>query len=303
MLYRLLNPKKQAPWQLEYENLYAEFLKIPYQDVMDKKDLVNLTEKDYLWIQHYCDIDTPEVRSCKAIRMAQVNGTAVNQYIGAVNPEQEKKEYSEILDIGIVFDNETAKAMKKEFNSTDFWSVGFPISDEANKYEQSEKKKQICVAGRLDAFKNVNINIWLTEDLRKLGYKVIFCYPDKDEQEEKSKFYTKRPIENVEFKRCSKTEWLRIAGESEFYLISSLDDNCSVSMWEAYKAGCYLLVADIANGIVRYPAYISTTFKAFDKMSLNNLVNIKPKQVVDLNRINPELCAKRLEKYINENSL
>lgn len=302
MLYRLLNPKKQAPWQLEYENLYAEFLKMPYQDIIDKKELINLTNKDYLWIQHYCDIDTPEVRSCKAMKMAQVNGTAVNQYIGAVNLEQEKKEYNEILDIGLVFDDTTANTMKKTFNSTDFWSVGFPISNEAEKY-RTTKKKQICIAGRLDAFKNVSINIWLTEDLRKQGYKIIFCYPDKDEQEEKSKFYLKRPIDNVVFKRCNKTEWLKIAGESEFYLITSLDDNCSVSMWEAYKAGCYLLVADIADGIIRYPDYVSMKFIAFDKMSLNNLINTKPEQSLDLSRINPELCCKRLEEYLNENSL
>lgn len=303
MLYRLLNPKKQAPWQIEYENLYAEYLTIPYQDILDKTDLFQLSENDYLWIQHYSDIDTQEVRNCKARKIAQVNGTAVNPYIGAVDPEQEKREYTEILDIGLVFDEETAKTMKKTFPNVEFWSVGFPISDIAKQFNNPNKKKQLCISGRLDAFKNVVLNIWLTEDLRKLGYKIIFCYPDKDDQEDKSHFYTKRKIENVEFRRCNKQEWLTIAGESEFYLITSLDDTGSVSMWEAYKAGCYLLVPNIQDGIIRYPAYISSLFRAFDKIALNQLIKSKPELRVDTSRIDPQLCVMRLETYLNENSL
>ena len=33
MLYRLVNSKKQSPWQVEYERLYQKYLKIKPRDI------------------------------------------------------------------------------------------------------------------------------------------------------------------------------------------------------------------------------------------------------------------------------
>lgn len=301
MLYFLTNPKKQAPWQIDYENLYQKYLTVPYKVLTDKSELKELTDKDVLWIQHYMDIDTPETRACKARKMAQVNGTAVNPYIGAVDKKQEEIEYNEILDIGLVFDSVMASTMGKVYPKVEFWDVGFPIP-ELN-LPRVEKKKQICVAGRLDPYKNVNLNIWLTENLRGGGYNVIFCYPDKDVQEEKVSLYKPEKFNNLEFKRCNKEEWLKVAQESEFYLLTSLDDTGSVSMWEAYYAGCYILVPNILDGIVRYPAYVSPKFYAFNRQSLEYVVKKKIKQRIDITNIKPQECARRLEEYLNEKGL
>lgn len=300
MLYILLNPKKQAPWQNDYEEIYQKYLSVPYKVLEDRSSLGELNDNDLLWIQHYSDIDTPETRACKARKVAQVNGTAVNPYIGAVDKYQEEKEYNEILDIGLVFDETTAETMKKVYPRVDFWAVGFPIPQIEN---AGKKKRQICVAGRLDVYKNVNLNIWLTERLRQEGYKVIFCYPDKDAQEENSKLYKPEKFDNLEFRRCNKEEWLKVAKESEFYLLTSLDDTGSVSMWEAYYSGCYLLVPDIQTGIVRYPDYVTPTFHGFDRPSLEYLVKNKPKQTVNTSNINPQKCVERMEKYLNEKGI
>lgn len=300
MLYILRNRKKQAPWQNDYENLYQELLTVPHKILDDNSDLNEVNENDILWIQHFIDIDTPRVRACRARKMAQVNGTAVNPYIGAVDKKQEEVEYNEILDIALVFDDEMAKAMKKVYPKVEFWAVGFPIPEIKN---IGRKKKQICVAGRLDIYKNVNLNIWLTENLRREGHKVIFCYPDKDAQELNSKMYKPEKFDNLEFRRCKKDEWLEVAKESEFYLLTSLDDTGSVSMWEAYYSGCYLLIPDIQTGIIRYPAYIDKKFHAFDRDSLEYLVKNKPQQVVNINNIIPQKCVERLEEYLNEKSI
>lgn len=301
MLYFLTNPKKQAPWQVDYENLYQEYLTVPYKVLTDRSHLGELTDKDILWIQHFSDIDTPETRACKARKMAQVNGTAVNPYIGAVDKKQEEIEYNEILDIGLVFDNVMARTMERVYPRVKFWPVGFPIPETT--LPQVEKKKQICVAGRLDTYKNVNINIWLTENLRREGYKVIFCYPDRDAQAEKVSLYKPEKFDNVEFRRCNKEEWLNVANESEFYLLTSFDDTGSVSLWEAHYTGCYLLVPDIPTGIVRYPAYVNPPFRAFDRDSLECLVETKPKQDINTTNIIPQECVKRLEEHLNEESL
>ena len=300
MLYILLNRKKQAPWQNDYERIYQKLLTIPYKVLNDRSELDKLGKDDYLWIQHFSDIDAPETRACKARKIAQVNGTAINPYIGAVDKEQEKIEYNEILDIALVFDGVIARAMKKVYPRVDFWSVGFPIPEINN---VGEKKKQICVSGRLDIYKNVNLNIWLTENLRRKGCKVIFCYPDKDVQEELVKIYKPEKFDNLEFRRCKKKEWLEVAKESEFYLLTSLDDVCSVSMWEAYYSGCYLLVPNIDNGIIRYPDYVSCRFNAFDRTALEYLVENKLPQKVNTKYIQPRECVKRLEEYLNEKSL
>lgn len=301
MLYFLTNPKKQAPWQVDYENLYQSLLTVPYKVLTDRSHLGELNEKDILWIQHFSDIDTPETRACKARKMAQVNGTAVNPYIGAVDKKQEEIEYNEILDIALVFDSVISATMKHAYPKVDFWRVGFPIPE--IKLPQVEKKKQICIAGRLDTYKNVNINIWLTENLRREGYKVIFCYPDKDVQAERVPLYKPEKFDNLEFRRCTKDEWLKVANESEFYLLTSFDDVCSVSMWEAYYAGCYLLVPDIQTGIIRYPAYVNPLFHAFDRDSLECLVETKPRQNINTINIIPQKCVERLEEYLNEESL
>ena len=301
MLYILLNRKKQAPWQIDYERLYQEYLTVPYQVLEDRSNLAELNEKDYLWIQHFSDIDTLEVRACKARKMAQVNGTAVNPYIGAVDKQQEEIEYNEILDIGLVFDKEMAQAMKEVYPKVDFWAVGFPIPEIS--LPKVEKRKQICIAGRLDAFKNVNINLWLTNELRSRGYQVIFCFPDKDSQEQKLDFYKPEKFPNVEFRRCNQQEWYQIANESEFYLLTSFDDTSSVSLWEAYYLGCYILVPDIADGIVRYPDYVTTKFHAFDRETLEYLIEKKPKQIVDTKNIIPQECVERLEEYLSEKGI
>ena len=300
MLYLLTNPKKQAPWQIDYENLYQKYLSAPYKVLTDRKNLGELTEQDILWIQHYEDIDTPETRACKARKMAQVNGTAVNPYIGAVDKKQEEIEYNEILDIGLVFDVKMADTMKKVYPKVKFWDVGFPIPESR---KVGVKKKQICVSGRLDPYKNVSLNIWLTENLRNEGYKVVFCYPDKDSQAEKVGQYKPEKFDNLEFRRCAKEEWLKVAKESEFYLLTSFDDTGSVSMWEAYYSGCYLLIPNIATGIIRYPDYVNPVFTAFDRSTLEYFVHTKPVQNVDIENIKPQECARSLEEYLNENSL
>lgn len=301
MLYLLYNTKKQAPWQIDYENLYTKYLSVPFKVLNDRSNLDKLTENDILWIQHFSDIDTPETRRCKSRKMAQVNGTSVNQYIGAVDKKQESVEYNKILDIALVFDSVMADTMKKVYPSVDFWPVGFPIPKP--EFLGREKKKQICVAGRLDVFKNVNLDIWLTENLRKDGYKLVICYPDKDVQAEKVSLFKPGNLENVEFRRCNKDEWLDVAQDSEFYLLASLDDVGSVSIWEAYYAGCYILVPNIANGIIRYPDYINPIFEAFNRRGVEQLVKMKPRQTVDTDNIEPDKCVRRLEKYLNEKSL
>ena len=301
MLYILTNEKKQAPWQEDYERIYQQGLSVPHKIISDRNGLGELLDTDYLWIQHFSDIDTPEVRACKARKIAQVNGTAVNPYIGAVDKKQEEVEYQEILDVALVFDKTIGDAMRLVYPMVDFWDVGFPIP--MLELPFVEKKKQICIAGRLDVYKNVNIDIWLTENLREKGYKVVICYPDNDTQAEKVAWYRPGKFDNLEFRRCNKDEWLKVASESEFYLLTSLDDICSVSMWEAFYSGCYLLIPDISTGIIRYPAYVSPLFRAFDRGSLEQIVETKPQQSVDTRNINPKKCVEKLENYLNEKSL
>ena len=293
MLYRLVNSKKQSPWQVEYERLYQKYLKIKPRDI-SIEDLesgkVIVRRVDTLWIMHYEDLNKQAVIDCPAYKITQANGTAANPYCYQVDREEELKTLSHI-DKVLVFNQEMKEALTNFFGVDKFEVIGFPV--EVN-IPPKKKKKQILVSGRISPDKQFYLATFLLANLKK-DYKVIFTFP-KGEDKWKELYDIDRF--GIEYKQCSRDEYLEILAESEFYFTCSLGDISSVSLVEALFLGCYPVIPQFTEPLPVYDDYVSIGYEPFSRRSVENLIKKKPDFTWDSSMSNPELCARRLENML-----
>ncbi len=303
MFYFLTNKKRQSVWAYSFDRLYSEALNkigIETKTINSLKCLSKLTEKDYLFICQYQDIDTEEVRNCKAIKLAQVNGTGANLYCPQVKQTQEKKEVEKILNYNVVFNKRHEKVFKSVYPNAKTIIAGFPVA--VNLFSNiRRKKKKIVVAGRVSPDKQFYLATYLLKDLLKLGYEIVFCYnTDKDKEWLELYDYNKFKKIGFKFKKLNHNNFIKELQSAEYYFICSLGDTMSVSLAEALLCGCKPIVPDLKEGIPVYDDYIfSNKYKPFCKESVKKII-LKNKQYrFNLAEITPEYCANQLKQFLN----
>jgi hypothetical protein len=295
-IYFLTNTLKQAPWQNEYETIYLN--KLLEKNVRVKQvgllEITTLKPTDVLWVMHYLDFLTQEVRACKALKVAQVNGTAANPYCYQVNEKAEREAIENVLDINFVFNERQRLVMEKVFPKAKFLAVGFPVTVPNDIKPAKLRKPKIIIAGRISPDKQFYLATYLLKDLANY-YQIIFAYPSAKEEKWLELYHTER-FTNFVIKQYDRINYLKELSDAEFYFSCSLGDISSVSLVESLLLGCYPIIPKFREGLPTYDEYVSVGYEPFSKVEVEKLIRTKPKFTWQYNDSDSELCTQRVIK-------
>lgn len=308
MLYLLLNDKKQAFWQIRYEQTYCSLLdKIgyPYKILHGhNKELPVLHGEDFLWVMHYEDLDSPYVRSTAAKTIFRISGTSAHPYCYQVDSELEKEQLERIT-FNLSPHPRASSLIQKFAPKARIVDTGYPIYVPETMLRE-KIPKTIVVGGRLSPDKQFMLSCWLLQPYVDEGYTVTFCYPDNGGKDTTwiniyggSERYLNR---GFLFKKHSNEEWLNTLAESEFFFTASLGDTICCSCVEAVTLGCYPLTPKIGSEIPLYDTYLDQGYEPFSSSDLRRLIEQKPKLTVDRSWIDPSSFIERVVNKVLKNA-
>lgn len=299
MLYRLVNPKKQSAWQLEYERLYDREFENKIINI-NKDEISKLTAKDALWIMHYEDQLLPEVKNTKAFVMAQANGTASNPYCYQVDEQAEREAINESLDAVLTFNNEQALAMFDWEHTPKYYAIGFPV-EVPEKYKDYPKQNKIVVAGRISPDKQFYLATYLLWDLAK-QFEIVFCMP-KGQEKWADIYKLDRFKDRFKFKVLEHNEFLEELATASHYFSCSLGDTGSVSLTEALLCGCYPIIPRFNTLQPVYDDYVSIGYSPFCKDEVEYLIKEQPPFTWHYDWSEPKICTARLKMLLDNNNI
>ena len=308
MLYFLVNKKKQAPWANSFDRLYrASMAELGVKTgVVNNKNrevlLPKLTKSDFLFICHYEDISAKDVISCKAKKLAQVNGTGANLYCPQVDQKQEKKEVEKLLDYNVCFNKRIADTLKAQYPKAKTIIAGFPTVVDTPKEKVKRTRKKIVVGGRVSPDKQFYLATYLLKDLLKEGYEIVFCYNNRNDKRWLLEYdYKKFERIGFKFKKLSRKGFIKELLSSSFYFICSLGDTNSIALSEAIMCGCIPIVPDFKEGIPAYDDYvIDGKYEPFSKADvIRTIKSSSTLNKVDISESDPKYCSQELIKFLN----
>jgi len=298
MLYLLKNDDKQAPWQIQYENLFERELSTcgASHATIRIDNVRTLNKEDIVWVMHYKDLHTPEVKETPARVMSHANATTANPYIYQLGMDEEAEEMKDIVDIVLTFSKRQTEAMKTLYPDKQYIDVGFPI--EVPELNLPKIAKTVLVPGRISPDKQFYMTAFLLTPLIKKGYEVTFCVQMNEKNKYWLDYYDKKKFERLGFKFlfCDRGTYLAQAAISQYVFSASLGDVMQVSLAEACMSGCYPVIPAFREGLPCYDEYISNGYEPFSQKEIIRIFESRPHLSFEAWHFAPVTCTNRLLK-------
>lgn len=298
MLYLLKNDDKQAPWQIEYENLFERELSAcgVVHATIRLDNIRTLNSQDIVWVMHYKDLHSPEVLATPARVMSHANATTANPFIPQLGLDEEADEMANIIDIVLTFSKRQTETMRKLYPDKQYIDVGFPI--EVPEMNCTKTSKTVIVPGRISPDKQFYMTAYLLEPLIKLGYNITFCMQMTDKNKFWLDYYDKKKFNRLGFKflYCDRKTFLAEAAISQYVFTASLGDVMMVSLAEACMLKCYPVIPAFNDGLPCYDEYISNGYEPFSRKEILRIFESRPYLTFESWHFAPVTCTNRLLK-------
>ena len=301
----VINKKKQAPWQNEYERHVKECLSdlgVPFSE-MPIGEVPQLT-RDFCWVMHPEDILPLAKQSGNAKIISQVNGTYAIPYAAHTHKFEEYCQMTRAIDYAIVFDNDAGLEIKrvleiKESKGPKFIAAGYPVQPPVlslgiARAPIEKRKKVSIVGGRFVESKMPTLAAALLTPYLK-EYSVVFCTPCKPYDEDLVK---RLKHAGFEIEICSYRQYLRKVSVADIFFTASINETTNVSLVEAAFCGCYPLAPYHAGPIPPYRSYLSDGYEPWSEKSVEHFIKNRPPIRIDWSLFRPEKFVQKVLRGI-----